>query len=159
GGNVVGLNAASWRYFQKTPEQLSWGEAATLAVLPNAPGLIHPGRNREALRDKRDALLRKLEANGTLDAAELSLALEESIPILPHALPNVAPHLLSHHARSGRTLRSQLDQALQLRLRDLVRRHADILALNGVHNAGLLVIETETGHVRAYVGNTDHATR
>src|SRR6187402_767046 len=57
GGNVVGLDAASWRYYQKTPDQLSWGEAATLAVLPNAPGLIHPGRNREELMQKRNRLI------------------------------------------------------------------------------------------------------
>ena len=48
GGNVVGLEAACWRYFGKAPEQLSWAEAATLAVLPNSPALIHPGRNRDA---------------------------------------------------------------------------------------------------------------
>ena len=47
GGNVVGIDAAAWRYFHTTPDELSWGEAATLAVLPNAPALIHPGRSRE----------------------------------------------------------------------------------------------------------------
>jgi len=154
GGNVVGLNAASWRYFHKTPEQLSWGEAATLAVLPNAPGLIHPGRNRDALLDKRNALLKKLAENGTIDAAELSLALDEPIPSAPHPLPDLAPHLLSHYARSGKTWRSELDESLQVQLTDLVQRYSDVLAMNGVHNAGLLVMETNTGIVRAYVGNT-----
>ena len=46
GGNVVGLEAAAWRYFKQHPDNLSWAETATLAVLPNSPGLIHPGRNR-----------------------------------------------------------------------------------------------------------------
>ena len=45
GGNVVGIDAASWRYFGRPPYKLSWGESAALAVLPNAPSLIHPGRN------------------------------------------------------------------------------------------------------------------
>lgn len=159
GGNVVGLSAASWRYYQKTPDQLSWGEAATLAVLPNAPGLIHPGRNRSALLDKRNKLLEKMAAQGILDEAELSLALAEPIPLAPHSLPDLAPHLLSHHAKSGLTLRSQLDATLQIRLTELVQRHADVLALNGVNNAGLLVMETGTGIVRAYVGNTNRAGR
>ena len=57
GGNTVGLRAAAWRYFQRPPEQLSWAEAALLAVLPNSPALIHPGRDRERLRAKRDRLL------------------------------------------------------------------------------------------------------
>ena len=37
GGNVVGLQAACWRYFARDPQELSWGDAALLAVLPNAP--------------------------------------------------------------------------------------------------------------------------
>ncbi|HBC17422.1 MAG TPA: penicillin-binding protein 1C, partial [Alcanivorax sp.] len=43
GGNIVGLRAASWRYFGREPRALSWAEAALLAVLPNSPSLIHPG--------------------------------------------------------------------------------------------------------------------
>src|SRR5690606_18032079 len=42
GGNIVGLEAAAWRYFGRSPEQLSWAEAALLAVSPNSPALIHP---------------------------------------------------------------------------------------------------------------------
>jgi len=42
GSNVVGLDAASWRYFGRSPEKLSWAESAVLAVLPNAPSLIYP---------------------------------------------------------------------------------------------------------------------
>ncbi len=60
GGNVVGLEAAAWRYFGRPPSQLSWAEAATLAVLPNSPAGIHPGRNRDKLLEKRNRLLRKL---------------------------------------------------------------------------------------------------
>ena len=60
GGNVVGIEAASWRYFGKPPHYLSWAEAALLAILPNSPGLIHPGRNRQALLNKRNTLLKKL---------------------------------------------------------------------------------------------------
>ena len=49
GGNVVGLDAASWRYFNRNATELSWAESATLAVLPNAPSLIYPGKNQERL--------------------------------------------------------------------------------------------------------------
>ena len=34
GSNVVGLDAASWRYYGRSPDKLSWGEMAALAVLP-----------------------------------------------------------------------------------------------------------------------------
>ena len=67
GSNVVGLDAASWRYFGRSPEKLSWGEMASLAVLPNAPSLVHPGKNRDVLLKKRNTLLDKLLANNIID--------------------------------------------------------------------------------------------
>jgi penicillin-binding protein 1C len=54
GGNIVGVEMASWRYFGLAPSQLSWSEAATLAVLPNAPALIYPGKNQDRLIDKEE---------------------------------------------------------------------------------------------------------
>ena len=66
GGNVVGIDAAAWRYYGRPASKLSWGEAATLAVLPNAPALIYPGRNPEDLRVKRDRLLSKLQEKGVI---------------------------------------------------------------------------------------------
>ena len=64
GGNTVGLDAAAWRYFGRDAKHLSWAETATLAVLPNAPALVHPGRNRELLLAKRNRLLDTLRAAG-----------------------------------------------------------------------------------------------
>ena len=54
GGNVVGLNTASWRYYRKPAYQLTWAQSATLAVLPNAPSLIFPGKNHNLLLKKRN---------------------------------------------------------------------------------------------------------
>src|SRR5688572_9066598 len=159
GGNVVGLGAASWRYFQKTPQQLSWGEAATLAVLPNAPGLIHPGRNRETLLQKRNRLIEVLRNNNVIDETEASLAMLEPLPDDPYPLPDLAPHLLGHYKTSGITLHSTIDIELQQRMQELLQRHADILSMNGVHNAALMVMETESGEVRAYIGNASHENK
>ncbi|HUH47421.1 MAG TPA: transglycosylase domain-containing protein, partial [Arenibacter sp.] len=93
GGNVVGLEMAAWRYFGLRPHQLSWAETATLAVLPNAPGLIHPGKNRSQLMDKRNHLLYKLFRNGYLDSTTYRLSLMEQLPEKPFPLPESAPHL------------------------------------------------------------------
>ena len=46
GGNTVGLEAASWRYTGKSSADLTWAEAATLAILPNSPALVYPGKIR-----------------------------------------------------------------------------------------------------------------
>ena len=83
GGNVVGLEAAAWRWFGRAPERLGWAECATLAVLPNAPATIHPGRGRAALRAKRDRLLERLMHEGLIDSLTRSLAVEEPLPEAP----------------------------------------------------------------------------
>jgi penicillin-binding protein 1C len=159
GGNVVGLSAASWRYFHKTPDQLSWGEAASLAVLPNAPGLVHPGRNRNALLQKRNKLLQLLESRGVIDNTEASLAMQEPLPEDPYPLPDFAPHVIAHQDKAGITLHSTLDIELQQRLTELLQRHSDILSMNGVNNAALMVMETESGEVRAYIGNVSNENK
>lgn len=91
GGNIIGLRAAAWRYFGRAPEDLSWAESALLAVLPNSPALIHPGRQRDLLQKKRDALLKRLHAQEKLSALDLELALLEPLPEKPQPLPQ---HLL-----------------------------------------------------------------
>ena len=42
GGNVVGIEAAAWRYFGRNADSLTWAEASVLAVLPNQPSLVAP---------------------------------------------------------------------------------------------------------------------
>lgn len=158
GGNVVGLEAASWRYYGKDPGRLSWAEAATLAVLPNSPALIHPGRNRNTLLAKRNRLLDRLQQNGQLDALECSLAKDEPLPEAPVALPQVAPHLLDRLARSRPTanasrIATTIDRHLQLRLTDILARRQELYRGNDVHNLAAVVIEVPTGAVLAYVGN------
>jgi len=162
GGNVVGLDAAAWKYFGRDPEQLSWSEMAILAVLPNAPALIHPGRNREALRRKRDFLLAKLLAEGHIDSLTHTLACLEELPHKPLPLPHLAPHLLARHhaqlatsAAAGESrLRSTLDRDLQIRSRQILARHHQHLRGQGIHNAGALIVEVATGDIQAYLGNT-----
>ena len=87
GGNVVGVDAAAWRYYKRLPDQLSWAESATLAVLPNAPSLIYPGKNQVRLKKKRNRLLLKLLQNEVIDSGTYELALDEPIPQRPNKLP------------------------------------------------------------------------
>ena len=75
GGNVVGLETASWRYFGIPAHELSWGQSATLAVLPNAPSLIFPGKNEKLLLNKLNRLLNKLLAKEIIDKTTHELAL------------------------------------------------------------------------------------
>ncbi len=159
GGNVVGLDAASWRYFGRSANQLSWSEAATLAVLPNAPGLIYPGRNQDQLRDKRNRLLDRLFEVGEIDSIGLHLAKAEPLPGKPHPLPQLTPHLLSRaiiDGHKGKRLVTTIDRPLQEHVMNTVDIHHQHLKENEINNAAVLVLSVETGEVLAYVGNTNN---
>ena len=164
GGNVVGLDAAAWKYYGRNARQLSWAEMATLAVLPNAPALIHPGRNRDVLQRKRDRLLQRLLEVGFMDTTTCVLAQQEPLPQRPLPLPSHAPHLLERiHQQQLKQPRptlhtiSTLDVTLQKRVNQLVNRHVSYWEDNGIHNAAALVIEVETGDIKAYVGNASYS--
>ena len=155
GGNVVGIEAAAWRYFGRSADDLSWAEAATLAVLPNAPSLIHPGRNRERLLQKRNDLLTKLCAAGYFPHDDLLLAQAEPLPEQPLPLPSETPHLLERLAKTheGQNVSTTIQYALQQRATEVVNRHAELQRGNNVNNMAAIIIENETGKVLAYVGN------
>lgn len=156
GGNIVGLRAAAWRYFGRSPEDLSWAESALLAVLPNSPGLIHPGRQRDHLKNKRDRLLLRLHQKKYLSALDYELALLEPLPERPQTLPQDAAHLLdtlTARYPSQKIFQSTLDAHIQRTAKQIAARHAVRLANEGVHNIALLVIDHQTQQTIAYVGN------
>ncbi|MBN3036046.1 MAG: penicillin-binding protein 1C [Bacteroidales bacterium] len=155
GGNVVGLDAASWRYYGIPAEALSWAGAATLAVLPNNPALIHPGRNRELLRQKRDRLLDLLLDRGELDTLTWRLALAEELPGPPLPLPSKAPHVVDRMTATqpGTTAIITIDGYLQEHVNAIIARHSGRHGLNGIHNAAALVLSVPSGEVLAYTGN------
>lgn len=159
GRNVVGVHAASLRYFGKTPERLSWAEAAALAVLPNGPGLIAPGVRTELLKKKRDGLLLLLARRKKIDSSARELSLIEPVPSESKPFVSSAPHLarrLQSSTPSGRfTIRTTIQKDIQARAEALVAEHAERMRTLGIRNAAALVVETRSGKVRAYVGSQD----
>ncbi|MDZ7314886.1 MAG: penicillin-binding protein 1C [candidate division KSB1 bacterium] len=153
GGNVVGLEAAAWRWFGHSPEQLSWAEAALLAVLPNNPSLMHPGRNREALKAKRDRLLTVLLRRGVIDSLTCRLAQQEPLPEKPNPLPMSAPHVASLFRQTGGSVYTTLDGILQRRTQEVLERHLRRLSALGIYNAAAVIAAVDSGDVPAYVGN------
>lgn len=156
GGNVVGIDMASWRYFGVPAYQLSWAENATLAVLPNAPALIYPGKNQDQLLQKRNRLLQTLLQEHTIDSLTYELSVEETLPQKPYFLPQTAPHLLEKitKEKDGQRVQTTIDITLQKQVNKVVRNHYEILKQNEVHNMAVLVLDVNTRKVLSYVGNT-----
>ena len=152
GGNVMGLEAASWRYFGRPPSELSWAEAATLAILPNAPGTLHLSRGREQLLAKRNRLLARLLAHGDIDTDTYEAALEEPLPGAPLPLPTLAPHYVNRCPQGQRT-RTSIRFQLQKAVSEAVDRRSSDLAAEGVADMAAVVIDNASGAVVAYIGN------
>lgn len=157
GGNVVGLEAASWRYFNRSPQDLTWAESATLAVLPNQPSLVHPGKNREILLQKRNMLLLKLLEKKIIDEQTYSLSLEEKLPAKPYSLPSYAPHYLEYLKKQSpyeSKFYTGMNLDFQKNTRRILENWSERFAKQEINNAAALIIETQTGNVLAYCGNT-----
>ena len=153
GGNVVGLEAAAWRYFGRPAEELSWAESATLAILPNSPASIHPGKNREQLLEKRNRLLERLCRKGYFDTETLEASLEEPLPKAPLQLPSYARHYVEHCKKGERT-KTGIQFALQKAVEEVCDRRSDDLAEEGIADMAAVVIDNKSGEIIAYVGNT-----
>ncbi len=153
GGNVVGLEAASWRYFGRPASELSWGESATLAVLPNAPATLHPGRGREELLKKRNRLLHRLLEHGDISPETYEAACEEPLPAEPLPLPSLASHYVERCPKGERT-RTGISLPLQMAVEAVVNRRSDELAQEGIADMAAVVIDNASGAIAAYVGNS-----
>lgn len=157
GGNVVGLEAAAWRYYGCPASQLSWGETAGLAVLPNAPAHIFPGKNKNLLKQKRDKLLHDLLKDGTIDTVTYELAVAEPLPGKPEPLPDLAHHLVNKcfSPENQAIVKTTIDRNLQIAATRIMGQQMPALTANHIYNAACLVAEVKTGKILAYVGNAD----
>ena len=155
GGNVVGLDAAAWRYFGHSADDLSWAESAMLAVLPYAPAMIHLSTGRKTLLDKRNRLLKQLLEKKTIDSSTYELAISEPLPDEPHALPQIAPYLVSrfYQERNGEYSRSTINKGIQIQVEDLAERWSNEFGRSDIRNLAILVIDIPSNQVVAYCGN------
>ena len=159
GGNLVGVDAACWRFFGHSPAQLTWSEASLLAVLPNQPSALNLGKERPGLKRKRDRLLERLWKAGKLDTLTCALARQEPLPGSAGAFQFRAPQYAEQVALQAGP--GFVTGTLDLRVQDLAERRAEeqVRRLQGIgaRNVAVLVMETKTGMIRAYVGSQDWA--
>lgn len=130
-----------------------------LAVLPNAPGLISPDSHSRLLTAKRNRLLKKLLEMGVIDAESYQLALLEEVPPGSRPFRMSAPHLSQwlkdSYAKNGGIIRTTINAPIQQWVEDLVKQHLHYLESQGIRNGAVLVAETKSGKIRAYVGSQD----
>ncbi|MDA5094704.1 PBP1A family penicillin-binding protein [Aliiroseovarius sp. KMU-50] len=79
GQNSYGVTAAAQTYFNKTLDELTPHEAATLAAMPQAPGKYHPVRAKDRVTKRRNYVLREMNQNGYLEQASYEAEIEKPL--------------------------------------------------------------------------------
>lgn len=158
GGNLVGLGAASRFYFGKPAGQISLGEAALLAAIPNSPNNYRPDLSPGGARQMRRRVLDILLARGEISTIEHAEALSEPLPKARFELPFSAPHLavqLQQKYPTAAELHTTIDSRLQTLAQEILRRQLQPLRSRDVSNGAVVIIENQTQAVRALVGSFD----
>ncbi|MCA9657468.1 MAG: transglycosylase domain-containing protein, partial [Myxococcales bacterium] len=165
GHGLVGPEAAAQGYFGVRARDLSWAQAAFLAVLPRAPSYLDPYRHPERVRLRQAALLDALHEEGHLTDEEHRAATSEPVVLKELEHPFLAPHLVDALIAEGALeratedadaeTRTTLDLDLQRDVEGLVRTRMAALADKGATDAAALVVDNLTGEVLAYVGSAD----
>lgn len=185
---AYGVEAAAQTYFGVSANQLTLGQAAFLAGLPQAPALYDVYTNREAaLNRQRDVLQLvwdlaqerggciKAYIDGTpqdvcIDANTLQAAYDQiqnydfNTPGVqmrfPHWVNYIKAQLEAQYDpatiyRSGFTIDTTIDPALQEAAETLVKQQVANLAGNHATDGALVAINPATGEILAMVGSAD----
>ncbi len=157
GGNIIGLNTASWRYFLRPADRLSWAETALLVILPNSPSMLHLGRNRKILKRKRDGLLLRLKENKKITNAQYKLALLEPLPKKIKPLPKLTPNFLERLIKENKDLsffNSTIDYSIQKKLLNIINQKGKELFIKNIDSLAAVIIDNKNLNLVAYVGNS-----
>lgn len=153
GYNLIGAEAAARRYFGKSTKELTLKEAALLAGLPKAPGVLDPLRNPEAALARRNFVLTRMRKEDLISAAQLRRTVDAPLGAKWHKLPKDAPHLPARLPAAGYT-QSTLDTAIQRQTQALLKHYLKQYG-DEITNAAAIVIDVNSADVLAYCGSAD----
>jgi len=155
GGTLQGVGAASWAYLGKSPAQMSYAEAALLAVLPQAPSRLRPDRWSERAQAARDKVLERMVSQGVWSAAQVAESREEPVWLAPRQMPQLAPLFsrLLVSQRSALKITTTLDASLQRQLEELALNLKSRLPQRS--SLAILVVDHTDMKVRGWVGSAD----
>ncbi|MEJ6403398.1 penicillin-binding protein 1C [Yoonia sp. 2307UL14-13] len=154
GGNIEGVRAASYAYFDRPPRRLTPAQAALLVALPQSPETRRPDRAASQAAAARDMVLRRLTDADVIDAAAQEAAVRHPVTAMRHVLPAFAPHLADRainaapdQNRHDLTIDRPLQIGLERLAADAVRGRSDGMQV------AIMVADHQTGHVLGHVGS------
>lgn len=158
GGNIEGIGAAAYMYFDKTPDDLSIAEAALLTAVPSSPSQFRPDRDAQKCLARRNLVLRRLRDEGVITRSDYDQALTEELPRQRVAPSVTAPHFCQSIAAARPNepeIVSTIDFTLQTTCERLALGYHGELMQKGINNLSVVVIDNRTGDLLAMVGSPD----
>jgi penicillin-binding protein 1A len=175
GEGAYGIEAAARTYFNKGVNNLSLGQMALLAGLPQAPSRYSPLKNRGIAKKRQAYVLNRMAEEGYITPEAARNAFKEPLSLYAspeesfsagYYMQQVSKYVRSKYgqemlATGGLTVYTCLDRGIQERAMTSIRR--GLAALTGKQKNGknpqaaMVVMETGTGKVRAVVGGVDFA--
>ncbi|MCX9003328.1 peptidoglycan glycosyltransferase PbpC [Citrobacter portucalensis] len=155
GGTLQGVGAASWAYLGKSPAQLSYSDAALLAVLPQAPSRLRPDRWPERAEAARNKVLERMASQGIWPARQVQESREEPVWLAPRQMPQLAPlfsRMMLGKSRSDKIV-TTLDAGLQRQLEELAQNWKGRLPARS--SLAMIVVDHTDMSVRGWVGSVD----
>ncbi len=155
GGTLQGVGAASWAYLGKPPSELSAGEAALLAILPQAPSRLRPDRYPERAQAACDKVMQRLAQYKIWPEDKVADIRQEMLWLAPRQVPQLAPLLARRMAKGHRQeiIKTTIDAGLQRQLEDMAVNWK--YQLPEKTSVGVLVIDHTDMAVKAYIGSLD----
>ena len=142
GYGSYGVAAAALNYFDKALDKLDLHEMAYLAALPKAPSNYHPQRKTKAAIGRRNWVLRQMQENGYITAAEAAEAQAQPLGIraasgfdetsAPYFTEEIRRLLIERYGsdtlyEGGLSVRSTLDPTLQEKAQRALREGLEAL--------------------------------
>lgn len=163
GNNLIGIETAARAYFKKSAKDLSASEAAFLASIPKAPGLLRPyGSNMARLLARKDHTLLRMARFGMLNEDSYRSASTENLKLNNMPFDTKAPHLIdqliSQGYNNGR-LRTTIDLNLQDTVQQMLLSNRERLHANGATQAAAIVVHNPSMDVLATVGSFEYSDR
>ncbi|UQC72067.1 penicillin-binding protein 1C [Lelliottia sp. AC1] len=155
GGTLQGVGAASWAYLGKSPAQLSYSEAALLAVLPQAPSRLRPDRWPERAEAARNKVLERMVTQSVWSAQQVKESREEPVWLAPRQMPQLAPlfsRMMLSKSRDNKIV-TTLDASLQRQMEELAMNWKSRLPPRS--SLAMIVVDHTTMKVRGWVGSVD----
>ena len=155
GGNIEGIEAATEAWFQKSPNQLTFTEAALLVALPQSPERRRPDLFPEAAFEAKSKVLEVIKDRIGLDPKKLEELKKEPLPVRLSKAKSISPHLADRlHSKEQTSFQTTINPTWQRELRSILNTSAT--SFEKPINLAALVVERRSGLVKAYAGSSSY---